>query len=79
MPQFEMPRTTPPEERMMLPVVLAILEMLDGWGGSKDWRWDGLFDFVHAAAWAYLEVVSSIISIQESTTHHTNQLIEHTV
>lgn len=64
MPQFEMPRTTPPDERTMLPVVRAILaNEAVSWNDGYDCgtMQDRLFDLVDATAWAYLESVSAAV------------------
>lgn len=53
-PQFVIPRTTPPAARTMFPVVRVILYTLLGSGMGRVDEEDGLFDLIDAAAGADL-------------------------
>ena len=66
MPQFVMPRTTPPAVRTWLPAVRAILEEVLGMYGGGGGGCDGsvLFDLVDAAAGTDLGKRVSMVIIE---------------
>ena len=79
MPQFVMPRTTPPAVRTWLPAVRAILEII-GLGvyrrGDLGGGWDGsvLFDLVDAAAGADLGKCISTMDFGVGAPQHTTPI-----
>lgn len=74
-PQLVMPRTTPPAERMMLPVVLVILGMPLGRTDGEKTLGGVLFDLVDTAAWADLRGISDNNYPNDHPSYHANEFV----